>query len=206
MTFRDLLEVLQGQKVFRPELLARRPTQQELHRWYKDEWIVRLGKGLYCISDEKPLDPLFLANLADPTSYVSGESALAFHGLMKKTPERVWSVTRRRSRTWKVEGHVLVFQRSTYGRYYDYWYTHPSGIRVAWPAMALLDLHQRNSRELDIPKGFLYDEIDLDHVDTVRKGLFSPWQRSVLSRFIVKAEAEICHSRRRYGKARKANW
>ena len=62
---------------------------KKIARLANDGVIIRLKRGLYCVSSEysgKMIDPLVVANMLYGPSYISFESALAGYGLI---PERV---------------------------------------------------------------------------------------------------------------------
>ncbi|MBM3496745.1 MAG: hypothetical protein FJX72_20855 [Armatimonadetes bacterium] len=98
MKWESLLSIVGDEPFFRPGLLlvgSVRPEQVRLQlaRWVRSGRLVMVGRGLYTAaatwrkSDPHPFE---LANALRPGSYVSLQSALAYHGLI---PEHVATTT-----------------------------------------------------------------------------------------------------------------
>ena len=90
MEFERLLELVGDEPVFETSLLLAGQVQpalvsQQLSRWTKSGRIYQLRRGLYALAPPyqkvRP-HPFLIANRLQPASYVSGQSALAFYGLI----------------------------------------------------------------------------------------------------------------------------
>lgn len=153
MKFTDLLDIIADEPVFASAVLRVGDVDavdlaSQLSRWVESGRLVRLRRGVYAIgAPYRRREPhsFEIANVLVRPSYVSLESALAFHGLI---PEAVFSVTS------VTTARPAVFE-TPLGRF-DYRHISPSllwgyaeerlgsGIRsaalVAAPEKALLDL------------------------------------------------------------------
>lgn len=98
MKFEELLAIVDRRPVFTSGLLRAGDVDtvdisSQLSRWVKSGRLVQLRRGIYALSEEyrsRPPHPFEIANLLVRPSYVSLESALAFHGLI---PEAVFTTT-----------------------------------------------------------------------------------------------------------------
>lgn len=109
MKFHELLKQLDDRAVFIPQVegVNRRSTT----RWLNQGLLIRLRRGLYQVTERDP-HPFMIANLLDPTSHISGPSALTYLGYAKETlQETVFSVTRRRSMNLALAGFQFTFQK-----------------------------------------------------------------------------------------------
>ncbi|MFH0777964.1 MAG: type IV toxin-antitoxin system AbiEi family antitoxin domain-containing protein [Candidatus Eisenbacteria bacterium] len=105
MKWRDLLASLGGEPVFSASLLQtgdvnRRELSVQLSRWVRSGRLIQLRRGVYAIA--KPYQrtqphPFLVANTLRKNSYVSLQSALAFHGLIPEYVPVYISVTSGRS-------------------------------------------------------------------------------------------------------------
>jgi len=73
-------------------------TKKVIGKLAKNGWLVRLKRGLYAISDLSnrgflSLSPYVVANLLVKESYVSFESALAYHGMFDQLTNKIISVS-----------------------------------------------------------------------------------------------------------------
>ncbi|MFH2102879.1 MAG: hypothetical protein ABIJ39_05935 [Chloroflexota bacterium] len=101
MDFTQLLELLGDIPVFDSSLLLAGDVTQEnvrlqLTRWTKSERLYQLRRGVYTLAPPhqkvKP-HPFLVANLLQRASYVSLQSALAFHGMIPEMVQITTSVT-----------------------------------------------------------------------------------------------------------------
>lgn len=101
MEFGHLLNLLEDIPVFESTLLLAGDVnpeivRQQLTRWTKSGKMYQLRRGLYAIAPPyqkvKP-HPFMVANLIQRASYVSLQSALAFHGLIPDTVHVTMSIT-----------------------------------------------------------------------------------------------------------------
>jgi predicted transcriptional regulator of viral defense system len=88
MKFADLLRKTREMPCFTPGFLdaGEDPAQVrvQISRWVQGGRVLRLHKGLYAVAEPYRgglLEPFCVANRLKPASYVSLQSALAWHGL-----------------------------------------------------------------------------------------------------------------------------
>jgi predicted transcriptional regulator of viral defense system len=101
MEFERLLELVGQEPVFETALLLAGKVNPanvhlQLSRWTKSGRITKLRRGLYALAPPyqkiKP-HPYLIANHLQRASYVSGQTALAFYGLIPETVYGTLSVT-----------------------------------------------------------------------------------------------------------------
>jgi len=116
MEFERLLELVGDEPVFETALLLAGKVNPDiirlqLTRWTKSGRLLQLRRGLYAIAPPyqkvKP-HPFFIANRMQRASYVSGQSALAFYGLIPDTVQATLSVTA--GRPERIETPLGVFE------------------------------------------------------------------------------------------------
>lgn len=98
MKWQSLLELVANEPVFSSALVlsgkvSAAQVRLQLSRWVKDGRLMRLRRGLYALAPVwRKLEPhpFLVANRLQRGSYVSAQSALAFHGMI---PEHVPVVT-----------------------------------------------------------------------------------------------------------------
>lgn len=98
MKFNELLRITAGEPVFTTGFLSSglqslEGLQVQLSRWVSEGKLIKLRRGLYSVSPKYSgisVHPFIAANAMVSASYVSCQSALAFHGVI---PEHVPSVT-----------------------------------------------------------------------------------------------------------------
>jgi len=98
MKWQSLLELVSDEPVFSSSLLlagkvSAQQVRLQLSRWVKDGRLVQLRRGLYALAPvwrKVEAHPFLIANRLQRGSYVSTQSALAFHGII---PEHVSVVT-----------------------------------------------------------------------------------------------------------------
>ena len=100
MKFADILQKTRGMPCFTPGFLdaGEDPAQVrvQISRWVRDGRVLRLHKGLYAVAEPYrggSLEPFCVANRLRPASYVSLQSALAWHGLIPEFVPVTTSVT-----------------------------------------------------------------------------------------------------------------
>ncbi|MFA5504783.1 MAG: type IV toxin-antitoxin system AbiEi family antitoxin domain-containing protein [Vulcanimicrobiota bacterium] len=186
-----LCKELDGRRVFRLDQLRYKPDYIDLYRWVKSGWLKRLANGVYRIAAFDPPDPKVIAALLVPNSYISGCTALEYHGLLAPDPQRlVHSVTPSRRRDYEIEGVSYFFQRLACTQNPG-WYPSPTGhFRVATIGTALLDLHYRASVEMKIPTGFQYEKADINAIWMETRNLSQGWKRRLLVRLHGKIRGE----------------
>lgn len=98
MKWPDLVALVSREPVFRSSLLlsgtvSTAQIRLQLTRWVQSGRLIQLRRGLYVLAPpwrQVEPHPFLIANALQPGSYVSQQSALAFHGLI---PEHVPIVT-----------------------------------------------------------------------------------------------------------------
>ncbi len=129
--------------------------RQALHHLARSGWIVRLRKGLYCLSGAvpgaAPLHEFEIAMALVEPAAISHWSALSYHGLTEQTPRRVFVLTTaravprpRNARTdagYSVGSARYQFVQVTLARFFgvtDVWIGE-SRVKVTDPERTLLD-------------------------------------------------------------------
>ena len=108
MKFSDLLSVAGNQPFFDTGLLLAgevdpSDVRRQLSRWVSSGKIRQLRRGLYTFAPPYQMvapHPFLIANALVPGSYVSGQSALAYYGLIPEYTPRTISVTLARPSEW----------------------------------------------------------------------------------------------------------
>jgi predicted transcriptional regulator of viral defense system len=118
MEFERLLELVGEEPVFETTLLLAGKVNPDsvrlqLTRWTNSGRVYQLRRGLYAIAPPyqkvKP-HPFLIANRMQRASYVSGQSALAFYGLIPDTVQITLSVTTGRPERLKTPLGVFKFR------------------------------------------------------------------------------------------------
>lgn len=151
MNFQSLLELVGDEPVFSSALLlsgkvSAPQVRLQLSRWVKDGRLIQLRRGLYALAPvwrKVEAHPFLIANRLQRGSYVSAQSALAFHGIIPEYVPVVTSVGPGRPET--VRNPLGVFQFNHLTRRLLYGYSQievaPKQLAfVASPEKALLDL------------------------------------------------------------------
>lgn len=74
----------------------------QVNRWVKDRKLIKLHKGFYTLAEpyrRMPLEPFAIAGKLKTPSYISLQSALAFHGMIPEYVPQITSVTTGRPQT-----------------------------------------------------------------------------------------------------------
>ena len=117
-------------------------VRRQLSRWTRAGKVRQLRRGLYTLAppyQKVPPHPFLIANAMVPGSYVSGGSALAFHGLIPEYVPQVLSVTTSRP----MRRGDFRFRHIASHLYFGYQGVDlPQGQRafIATPEKAILDL------------------------------------------------------------------
>jgi len=149
--FRDLLTLVGHEPVFASALLLAGSTPQsqvrlQMSRWVAAGKLIQLRRGLYALAPawrKVEPHPFVVANALQRGSYVSLQSALAFHGVIPEHVARVTSVGPSRSET--VRNALGSFQLNHLNSRLSFGYTRIEVAArqlafVARPEKALLDL------------------------------------------------------------------
>lgn len=150
-----MLELVGDDPVFETALLLAGKVNPDivrlqLTRWTKSGRVYQLRRGLYAIAPPyqkvKP-HPFLIANRMQRASYVSGQSALAFYGLIPDTVHVTLSVTTGRPGQRETPLGVFEFRHVKRELLHGYRMTDLQGLKqpeqqalVATPEKALLDL------------------------------------------------------------------
>lgn len=141
--------------VFSTSMLGAMTNQVEtlkvqLSSWKKKGLVSSLRKGLYVLSpEERRVEPtaFYLANQIYLPSYVSVESALAYHGLVPEFVAQTTSVTVRNTRRFENEFGVFTYQhiiREGFGGFESIQESQNLSVLVATPEKALVDFFYLN--------------------------------------------------------------
>jgi predicted transcriptional regulator of viral defense system len=118
MEFESLLQLVGDEPVFETALLLAGKANPanvrlQLTRWKKRGLVYQLCRGLYALAPPyqkvKP-HPFLIANRMQHASYVSGQSALAFYGLIPDIVQVISSVTAVRPERWETPLGVFEFR------------------------------------------------------------------------------------------------
>ncbi len=151
MEFEHLLELVSSDPVFETALLLAGKVnpgvvRMQLARWMNSGRVYQLRRGLYMVAPPyqkvKP-HPFLIANRMQRASYVSGQSALAFYGLIPEVVPVTLSVTAGRPERLDTPLGVFEFRHVRPGLLRGYRMTElglSQQALVATPEKALLDL------------------------------------------------------------------
>jgi len=151
MKWQDLLNLLGNVTLFESSMLVAgkdspAEVRRQISRWVASGRLSQLRRGLYALAQpharERP-DPLALASRLHRPSYVSLQSALAYHGVIPEAVPVVTSVTTGRPRRFRTPFGEFVYRHVHPGLFWGYEEVslgpgQPS--YVALPEKALLDL------------------------------------------------------------------
>jgi predicted transcriptional regulator of viral defense system len=151
MQFNEMLAIVGDEPVFETGLLLAgdvdpNDVRRQLSRWTKAGRLFQLRRGLYALAppyQRVPPHPFLVANRLAAASYVSLQSALAFHGIIPEFVARTTSVTTVRPDVWQTPLGDYVFRHIKQPLFFGYALTnlgnHQQAL-VATPEKALLDL------------------------------------------------------------------
>lgn len=81
-----------------------------LHRYAKQNFVIRVKRGLYVLADSQ-LSELFLANKLYEPSYISREFALSYHRVIPETVYEITSVTTKPTRRFEKLGKIFSYRK-----------------------------------------------------------------------------------------------
>lgn len=183
MKWSELLSLLGREPVFDASLLqagdvGRRELSIQLSRWVKSGRLIQLRRGVYAIA--KPYrqvepHPFLVANALRKNSYVSLQSALAFHGLIPEHVPVCTSVTSGRSETLETPLGTYIYKRAKPDYLFGFRQLEVAANQFAFVAMAekaLLDL-------VYITPGAQAEaylrELRLQHTDAISRETLVEW-------------------------------
>lgn len=191
MKFEEFLAIVGEQPLFETSLLLTgdvdpNDVRRQLSRWVRRGRIRQLRRGLYTLAppyQNVVPHPFLIANALVPGSYVSTQSALAFHGLIPEHAPRTMSVTMLRPSRW---AGGFQFQHLAPHLFFGYQLLDLSDGQqafVAMPEKAVLDLahltpHSDSPAYLAELRLQNLDRLDLTRLDEFAARASKPkWQR-----------------------------
>jgi len=152
MKWHDLLSLVGAEPVFESSMLLAgddppHEVRRQLARWTAAGRLLQLRRGLYALAPPHakvaPV-PFSVANRLRPPSYVSLESALAYHGVIPESTPAITSVTTRRPGRIDTPLGTFSYRHIHRSLFWGYRYIQAGqeggGFWLAWPEKALLDL------------------------------------------------------------------
>ena len=150
----------------------------QLDRWCKAGKVIRLTRGVYTLAEpyrKCKAEPFYIANfLRRPSSYVSLQSALAWHSLIPEYVPETTSVTASRPSMLQTPLGRFSYRHISVGRYWGCeTVSSPEGLplRIAFPAKALLDLVHLTpgGAEMDFLRGLRLQNTERINLDRLRE-------------------------------------
>ena len=207
MEFAELIEVVGDEPVFETGLLlagnvSPGDVQRQLSRWHAAGRLHQLRRGVYALAPPfqkiKP-HPFTVANHLAHGSYVSCQSALAYHSLIPEYTPVTTSVTTGRAGQWETPLGNYTYRRIQIKLLQGYYLIEVGGGQsafVATPEKALLDLVYLQPggdapdylQELRLQN---LDRLNLDQLDQLAARIGSPKLRRAAAhvRNLARAEA-----------------
>ncbi|MDK1029285.1 MAG: hypothetical protein QGM50_01475 [Anaerolineae bacterium] len=148
MKFSDLITQVSDQPLFETGLLLTgdvnpNDVRRQLSRWVKAGRIQQLKRGVYTLAapyQKVTPHPFLVANTLVTGSYVSGQSALAFYGLIPEYVPITLSVTTLSPTQWQDKYFFRHLAAHLFFGYQSVDLPHEQRAFVATPEKALLDL------------------------------------------------------------------
>jgi len=151
MKFNDLLKITKNEPVFSSALLyaglqSPDALRVQISRWVNDKKLLQLRRGLYAVSPDysgQTPDLFIAANTIKTASYVSCQTALAWHGVIPDISNAVTSVTSGRSCTVSNALGTFIYRHVKPELLWGYESAKTPSTdvaRIAVPEKALLDL------------------------------------------------------------------
>jgi predicted transcriptional regulator of viral defense system len=128
---------------------GKQEAKNEITKLTRNGWLIRVKRGLYAISDLSnrgflSLSPYVVSHLLVNDSYVSFESALAYHGMFDQLTSKSISIARKQYKSVKVQTVEYAFVK-VLAKWYFGWQDMSIDnivIRIATPEKALIDMIQ----------------------------------------------------------------
>ncbi|OPL19085.1 MAG: hypothetical protein AVO35_12485 [Candidatus Aegiribacteria sp. MLS_C] len=209
MKFEELLQIVRNEPVFSTGILLAGDTTAEnararLSRWVREGRVISLRRGCYALAEpyaDTPPHPFLVANAMELGSYVSCQTALAWHGLVPETIGAVTSITPGRPSVVRNELGTFIYRHMRRELLAGYRReTLPGGrkARVASPEKALLDLIYLE------PGGYspeYLEELRLQNTDILSQEsleeLVEMWDRPRMRRALENLRPYLSGSRRK---------
>ncbi|MFY9457741.1 MAG: hypothetical protein WAP23_02325 [Candidatus Spechtbacterales bacterium] len=111
-----------------------------LHRYSRQNFILRLKRGLYALADSA-LPELFIAGKLYEPSYVSREFALSYHRVIPETVYEITSVTPKATRRFEKLGKIYSYRKIKKSAFTGYTVERQKGLsfRIADAEKAFVD-------------------------------------------------------------------
>lgn len=131
------------------DLWNQQGTKKAITRLTRNGWLIRVKRGLYAISDLSnrgflSLSPYVVANLLVKDSYVSFESALAYHGMFDQLTNKTISISRVQYKTVQLQLVEYSFVKVKDGYFFGWQDVSIDNntVRMATAGKALIDMIQ----------------------------------------------------------------
>lgn len=187
MNFQSLLTIVGDEPVFETSFLLAgnaNPAQirLQLNRWINSGKVIQWRRGVYSLAppyQKETPHPFVIANQLQPASYVSGQSALSFYGLIPDVAQAVISFGSGRSEQLTNPMGRFIFHHIKPAGFFGYTQapvTASQKANIAEPEKALLDLLYLHPGSDSL---FFLNELRLQNVDS----LDTPKLTSMADRF-----------------------
>lgn len=149
--------------------------RNNLTRWIKKGYLIRLRQGYFAFSEYKykPDYALYFANRIYAPSYISLHTALSFYGMIPEAVVQITNVTSLKTNTFSNDfgeySYKNVKENLMFG--YELKMLHDNhAIQIATPEKALLDLlylypfynNEQDLENLRLDEDYLHDELNAD--------------------------------------------
>ena len=208
MKWPSLLRLIGNEPVFTSAVLKTRGTSAQrirlqLVRWMKAGRLVQLRRGVYLLAEpyrKTEPHPFLIANKLKKASYISLQSALAYHGLIPESIPGVTSVTTRRSERLSTAMGRFIFRHVKKTLFHGFRAVEVALSQeafIAGPEKALLDLVYLTPRA--DTKSYL-EELRLENLDLLDRPLLLEMARSSGSPKLGRAARRIVRMATREGR------
>ena len=132
-------------------------VRRQISRWVASGRLVQLRRGLYALAEphaRRSVDAFAVAGRLQRPSYVSLQSALAYHGVIPESVPVITSVTTGRPGKFKTPFGVFAYRHLQPGLFWGYRKLEPSPGQpsyMACPEKALLDLFHLSAVKIGRP-------------------------------------------------------
>lgn len=151
------------------KLLDYQQTKNLILKLVRNGWLIRIKRGLYLITDlssrgSLSLSPFIVANLLEPESYVSFDTALQQYGMFDQSIDKTVSVSLYQRKSMRLSGIEYTFVKTKPGYYFGWQDVQIESrtARIATPEKALIDTVNFHKSEYAID---LVIEKLVDHKD-----------------------------------------
>lgn len=159
-------------------LLGYQQTKNLISKLVKNGWLVRIKREVYAICDLSSrgylnLSPYVVANILLPESYVSFESALAYHGMFDQLAQKTVSVSLKPYKSFGLSGITYRFVKTKPDYFFGWQEVQIESLtaRIALPEKSLIDMvnfhKSQYSIDLVIEKLIAYkNDLDLNRLNS----------------------------------------